>query len=148
MNDIDNYPRSLGDKEIPYFYQNCQVTRVYDGDTITVILDHGFGLKMEEAELRLYGLNAPEVRGSSKEAGKVTRDWLRNKLCAPDTEFDRWGHVVSGTPSFINLQTIKVGRKEQGKGKYGRYLAILWDSEGQNINWKLIDGGLAKPANY
>lgn len=148
MNDIDQFPKRLPDDHIPYFYKGCMIERIYDGDTISVTIDHGFGLMVERISLRLFGINAPEVRGAEKEQGKVTRDWLRGRLCKPDTVFDRWGYITDGSQNFINLQTVKVGKNAQAKGKFGRYLAILWDNEGVNINWEIIDRDLAKIANY
>ena len=40
------------------------VISVYDGDTITVDIDLGFGIVLRKQKLRLYGLNTPEVRGA------------------------------------------------------------------------------------
>jgi endonuclease YncB( thermonuclease family) len=33
--------------------------------------------------------------------------------------------------------------ESQGRGKYGRILGVLWDFNGNSINAKLIDAGLA-----
>ena len=33
--------------------------------------------------------------------------------------------------------------ESQGRGKYGRILGVLWDHDGNSINQKLIDAGLA-----
>ena len=108
-----------------YVYK-ANVTKVYDGDTITCDIDCGFGVVIMKQKIRLYGLNAPEVRGDSKEQGIITRDKLRERIL--DKE--------------IRLKTIK-----DKKGKYGRYIATVYlDSE--NINDWLVENNLAVKAEY
>jgi micrococcal nuclease len=108
-----------------YVYK-ANVTKVYDGDTITCDIDCGFGVVLMKQKIRLYGLNAPEVRGVSNEQGIITRDKLRERIL--DKE--------------IRLKTIK-----DKKGKYGRYIATVYlDSE--NINDWLVENNLAVKAEY
>ena len=108
-----------------YIYK-ANVTSVYDGDTITCDIDCGFGVVLKKQKIRLYGLNAPEVRGESKELGIVTRDKLRDRILNKE----------------IRLKTIK-----DKKGKYGRYIATIYlDSE--NINDWLVENNLAVKAEY
>jgi micrococcal nuclease len=148
MYDLDNYPAQLPNDHIDYFYRNALITRVYDGDTIEITLDYGFGLKFEKISFRLFGINAPEVRGLDKAPGKKTRDWLRQRICTSDSTFDRWGYITSGSPSFIDLQTIKSKKTPTSKGKFGRYLTVLWAKDGRNINREMVDLGLAPAVNY
>jgi micrococcal nuclease len=108
------------------FIYNARVTDIYDGDTITVTIDCGFGLKMEKQKIRLYGIDTPEVRGEEKEHGKKVRDILREKILDKN----------------ILLKTIK-----DKKGKYGRYLGILF-YENVNINDWLIENGHAVEMIY
>ena len=42
------------------------VTKVYDGDTITVDFDLGFGILIRKQKIRLLGINTPEVRGPER----------------------------------------------------------------------------------
>ena len=108
-----------------YVYK-ATVTKVYDGDTITCDIDCGFGVVLMKQKIRLYGLNAPEVRGESKEQGIISRDKLRERILNKE----------------IRLKTIK-----DKKGKYGRYIATIYlDSE--NINDWLIENNLAVKAEY
>lgn len=102
------------------------VTSVYDGDTITCDIDCGFGIVLKKQKIRLYGLNAPEVRGESKELGIITRDKLRERILNKD----------------IYLKTIK-----DKKGKYGRYIATIY-IETENINDWLVQNNLAVKAEY
>lgn len=104
----------------------AHVISVYDGDTIRVDIDLGFGVWLHNQTLRLYGINAPEVRGKERPAGLRTRDALRAK---------------------INGKQIKIRTHKDKKGKYGRWLAdVFFDSE--HLNTWLIVEGLAKAKSY
>lgn len=81
------------------------VTGVHDGDTITVEIDLGFGIKITNQKIRLVGINAPELKGTTKTEGLKSRDKL--------TE------LVSNKQ--IKIQTIK-----DKKEKYGRLLGKIW----------------------
>ena len=113
----------------PYTYK-AKVLSVYDGDTIRVELDLGFGLKWvgdgRGVQIRLFGINAPEVRGNSRNLGVSSRDWLKYKIEGQN----------------IVLKTIKDSTE-----KYGRYLGIVYlDSE--NINESLVANGFAEKKDY
>lgn len=148
-NDLDSYHRNLSNGHVNYFYKDALITRIYDADTIEVEKNVGFGWKdTEPTKFRLYGINAPELRGADKAEGKLSRDWLRQKICTENTEFDRWGYITNDVKNFIDFNSIKVPKTVAQKGKYGRYLVILWDSNGSNINWEMVDNGIASIANY
>jgi micrococcal nuclease len=100
---------------------NAQLQRVIDGDTIEVAIDLGFGTHRMEM-LRLAGINAPEMRGASKEDGEKAKAFLEEFL--PD-------HFVVRT-------------QQDKKEKYGRYLAEVI-AYGQNVNVLMINSGLAVP---
>ena len=114
----------------PYHYKAI-VRAAYDGDTITVDIDLGLHTWIRGEKLRLYRINAPELTGPSKVAGRASRDYLRSVII--DKE--------------IFIETIKDERE-----KYGRYLAEVWlqDSDGawQNINDMLVQAGHAVYADY
>lgn len=99
------------------------VVSVYDGDTVTVDIDLGFGIVLKKQKLRLYGLNTPEVRGTEKEEGKKVRDLVREKI--------------------LDKQVIIKTYKDK-KGKYGRWLAEIIH-EKENINEWLLTEGYAEP---
>lgn len=104
--------------------------RVYDADTLMdVSLDLGFGLSIS-ITARLYGINAPEVRGPERKRGIVAREWLQARL---DLATD------------VMIETRPVG--ERAVGKYGRWLVVIW-ADGDNINETLIDEGHAVRADY
>jgi|TARA_R110000824_G_scaffold62352_7_gene165243 micrococcal nuclease len=101
-------------------YEYCaKVVSVYDGDTITVDIDLGFGIVLKKQKLRLLGINTPEVRGEEKILGKKVRDLVREKIL----------------DKVVTIKTVK-----DKKGKYGRWLAtIIYEDEDIN-NWLLIEG--------
>tara|TARA_Y100000310_G_C20479200_1_gene713896 strand:+ start:236 stop:589 length:354 start_codon:yes stop_codon:yes gene_type:complete len=95
------------------------VKKVYDGDTITVDIDLGFGVLLQNQKIRLFGLNAPEVRGKFKKEGIISRDNLRLKI------LNKW-------------VTIKT-RKDK-KGKYGRWLGEVFTPDLSINNWLVSEG--------
>ena len=84
------------------------VTKVYDGDTITVDIDLGFGIKFNRQKIRLADINTPEIRGAERESGLISRDILREKI--------------------LNKEVIIETFKDK-KGKYGRYIGIVYLEE-------------------
>ena len=110
------------------------VQSVYDGDTITVKVSLGFGIKLSDQKIRLIGINAPEMKGDEKENGKITRDYVKEKI----------------NNKKIHLYTIPHKDSEK-KGKYGRWLAYVCFFENEeeiNLNSVLVEKELAKETNY
>ena len=99
----------------------AKIIDVYDGDTVTAIVDLGF-LHFQEMKLRLYGIDTPELRGDEKEAGIVVRDLVREMILNKDVEIHSY---------------------KDKQGKYGRYLANLI-VDGLDVNQWLVDNGHAK----
>ena len=109
-----------------YVYK-AKIVKVYDGDTVTAVVDLGFGIT-NTIKIRLYGIDTPEIRGDERPDGLVSRDRLRELIL--DKE--------------VIIKTIK-----DRTGKYGRYLAEIyqWDGTQQNrisVNEMLITEGLAE----
>lgn len=100
-----------------YTYK-AHVTSVYDGDTITVDIDLGFSTFLKNQKIRMYGINAPEIRGADHDNGVSSRDALRSRILDKD----------------IILNTIK-----DEKEKYGRWLGKI-EVDGENINnWMVVN---------
>lgn len=118
---------SEGKPNAPYkFTYEALVTKVYDGDTITVDIDLGFGNLMKKKSLRLFGINTPEVRGEERPEGLMSRDWLHQQIMGKK----------------VTIKTIK-----DKTGKYGRYLAVIFFN-GVNLNEELVRLGLAEFKQY
>ena len=117
--------------ETGLYHYRALVKSVYDGDTCTVDIDLGLGTWIRGEKLRLYRINAPEVRGVDRPQGLISRDFLRSKIMGKQ----------------VILQTVK-----DKKGKYGRYLADIWlkDESGSwiNINDLLVRQGYAEYKDY
>ena len=99
------------------------VTKVYDGDTITCDINLGLGLILQKQRIRLFGINAPELKEKN---GKISRDALREKLLNKE----------------ILIKTVK-----DKKGKYGRLLGVLF-LDGLNINDWLVENNYAEVNLY
>ncbi len=109
---------------------DAEVISVYDGDTATATVDLGFKVSAIKVKLRFYGIDTAEIRGgteATKLAAREARDYVKEKVLGK-----------------------KVRMKSLGKGKYGRYLAIIWpvDDDGnvaeESLNDELIRLGLAR----
>jgi len=140
----------------PYTYR-AAVTKVTDGDTIhcdielmsrfgteipplDIECDLGFSFWMKpildakiwyrDQRIRLYGINAPETRGVTKEAGNSSKTFLRSLIMNQD----------------ILLQTIKVKERDKSDN-FGRYLGVVF-LQGVNVNERLIAEGYAEAKHY
>ena len=106
----------------------CIVQCIYDGDTPTICLEV-FPGKFYAFNVRLYGIDTPEVRGESREQGLLAREKLI-ELCTDNKDFS------------LNKKILKVYIHEQ-QDKYNRPLATLYYNE-MDINNELISSGHAK----
>ena len=59
------------------YHYRALVTSVWDGDTITATIDLGLYTKKEKVKIRLYGINAPELKGKTLKDARKSRDFLR-----------------------------------------------------------------------
>jgi micrococcal nuclease len=100
---------------------------VVDGDTIDVLCDLGFDVRMQ-MRLRLQGINTPESRTrnrAEKVLGLAAKDFLKGVLVGADSI------------EFLSHE----------KGKYGRVLATLFVLVGGdrvNVNELLVKEGHAR----
>ena len=104
-----------------------QVKDVYDGDTLRLWIDVGFSVSVRE-KIRMAEINAPELRGENREKALKSRDYLRARL-----------ELAKRNGSEVTIRTIK-----DRKGKYGRYLGILYIDE-ECINETMLSKGFAEP---
>lgn len=112
----------------------AKIISVYDGDTFTFLVDLGFSITVTE-RLRLYGINTPEIRLSSKTnqeekmRGITVRDYVRELILNKDV------HIIV-----------------YKKGKYGRYVASVEveTTQGEHIDLSdhLVSQGMAVEVKY
>ena len=122
------------DTSFEYQYRIKEITKMYDGDTITVIIDLGFST-YEKHILRLARINAPEIRGEERPEGLISRDYLRERL----------------TEAVNNNKNIYIKTYKDRTGKYGRYLADIYidNFNPENcINDEMVAGNLAEYKEY
>ena len=118
-----------------YIYK-ASLIRVVDGDTVELMVDQGFS-NFTKQTMRLYGIDAPELR--TKE-GKAAKAWLEDALMPLEA---------------IYVQTLQHKTKAK-RDKYGRFLAVLYSElptlipimrepiHPASINAKMITEGHAK----
>lgn len=108
------------------YYYSAIVKSIYDGDTIRADIDLGFDIWMFNQQIRLLGLDTPEIRGEERPLGLQSKQFVVDRI-PPGTE--------------IKLLTIK-----DQKEKYGRYLGIIfYGDELTNLNEELVENGFAEP---
>ena len=101
------------------FVRHAKLKRVIDGDTLRLQIDQGFGGFLIH-DVRLVGVNTPEVRGKESAAG---------------------GYVKSRVIEWMDDCTdILIHSKIFELGKFGRCLCDVWVN-GRNLNRFLIDHG-------
>ena len=89
----------------PKYIYRAVVVRVYDGDSIRVNIDLGFGVWLKDQAVRLLGIDTPEVRGSEREEGIKVRDFVRGE---------------------IEDEKVILKSYRDKKGKYGRWLGEIF----------------------
>ena len=113
--------------EADLYVYKASVQRVIDGDTYLLDIDLGLHVHTH-ARVRLFGVNAPEIRGDDKDAGLAATARTVELL------------TLNGP---VMVRTIK-DRKE----KYGRWLCHIVLADGRSLADVLISEGHAKPAVY
>jgi micrococcal nuclease len=100
------------------------IQNVVDGDTLTINIDLGLSVWVNNEKIRLLGVNTPEVYGVKKGSA----EWTRGNSAS---EFVK---VILKEKDEIIIETVK-DRKE----KYGRYLAVVYVKIDQNLLPDLIN---------
>ena len=106
------------------YQYKATITDVYDGDSVTAIVDLGFKISIK-LKLRLSGINAPEIRGEEKSLGLVSKERLSQLI--------------------LNKEVIIKTSKDRQE-KYGRWLAEIYlPDQIKSVNELLVSEGLASP---
>lgn len=95
------------------------ITKVVDGDTVDAIVELGFYLSAK-LRLRLDKIDAPEMRGIESELGKISKQYLIDRI--------------------LNKEVIIQTQKSD---VFGRWLATIF-LEGEDINDTMLKTGYAK----
>ncbi len=134
--------KTFAELEDCLYYYRARLASNYDGDTVRLRIDlgleQGAGVFGKGIPFRLYGIDAPELRGEEKEMGRLSRDALRELIFNADNN--------------VIVRTVKTPRGEDKRGKYGRYLATLYlgkpDGTVLNVNGWLVEENLAEVKHY
>ena len=108
-----------------YDFYNVEVTKVYDGDTITVTLPYVHPLLGKKLGIRIYGIDTPEIRGKCDREKEMALIAKKEVLSA------------------IRINGYKVNLKNCSRGKYFRAVCEVWT--GSNLADDLIHKNLAYP---
>src|SRR4051812_39086716 len=88
----------------PLYRYSAKLIRVIDGDTVVLEIDLGFRHHIHDQRVRLLGVNAPELHGSTVlkgvEAQEFTRAWFRGSVSVyiesyRDEEVDHFGRILA-----------------------------------------------------
>lgn len=111
----------------------CYVCAVYDGDTITVVLEHNHLLG--RYKIRMVGYNSPEIAPEKK---KFASEQARQ------CEISKAKEARDKLKQLINnkICTVQCG----GKDKYGRTLGTMFLNE-VDINQWMLSHGYGVPYN-
>lgn len=128
-----------------YWYR-VSYLKNHDGDTVTVVIDVGYNMSFK-TDIRMYGINTPELQGVSVAKGKEAQRFLETLLTA------------SKDSKLLRMKSFKDQNDKYG----GRVLGELWlpvtfrqegipasaifDAKGTytNLNQLLVSVGLARP---
>lgn len=109
-------------------FSRCRSVKVYDGDTLHVAaIPDGHKLPYR-FNIRMLGYDSPELRSKNEreiKAAELARDTLE---------------------SLVNNKVLRAELAKESD-KYGRYLAVLYDEDGLNINEEMIRLGHGKRYN-
>ena len=107
-----------------YTYKG-KVLSVYDADSCRVDLDLGMGVWLHNQSIRLFGIDAAEIRGGTPETkalGNLAKDYLKNEL-------------PEGCTVLLRTYIDK-------RGKFGRVLASIYKQEGDGFQTKSLNKSL------
>jgi micrococcal nuclease len=107
----------------PCYTYAVVVHRVVDGDTLNLDLALGFDVWMQDQNIRLAHIDAPEM---PTEAGKAAKVYLES--------------LLGPLPAKLVMMSLK-----DAQDKYGRYLGVFLTPSGVNVNEAMVAAGHAVP---
>jgi micrococcal nuclease len=111
----------------PVYRYRARCLRIIDADTLDVEVDLGFRVHVR-TPLRLLGLNAPERNtDAGRRAFEYVAVWISK----------------TGISTTLVIDSAKAG--DWSGDKYGRWLAVVHDTDGRCLNDDLLAAGHAVP---
>ena len=128
--------------------------KVVDGDT--VVLDVDLGLEtLRRTAFRIHDINAAEIHGVKKDSTELEKGLRAGTEVARLLRPVKLGRILSNhvKPDVYRgpQASLWVRTKRGRKGKYGRYLALIWyevEGEAKSLSEHLIEKGFAVRAPY
>jgi endonuclease YncB( thermonuclease family) len=100
-------------------FKQARVAKIYDGDTVTLVLPVGVGGAQARVKTRLIGVDACEIRGHDREHGRLARRDLVDALRITPDNADRYNEdFFDRVRSFVDVECF-------GNDKYGRELVEI-----------------------
>ena len=99
-----------------------RVTKVDDGDTVSIRTQSFLGVPLKIEKVRLIGIDAPELKQQSW--GRTAKRHLKEIISVCD-----W--------------VVRLEYDLEQRDKYGRLLAYLWDKSGRMLNEQMVYDGYA-----
>ncbi|MBA3689791.1 MAG: hypothetical protein H0W82_00060 [Actinobacteria bacterium] len=116
----------------PAYTYAADLMRVIDGDTFVMRVDLGFRVRID-VEVRLRGVDAPEVTGASAEAGQVAARFALVTLTS------------LLLPSGLVIQTHK-GARGGAERSFTRWVADVYLPDGRSLADVMVEAGQARRA--
>lgn len=103
------------------YHYRAKVLELIDGDTLAIEIDLGFRTRIDRT-VRVFGFNAPEIRGPERERGLAAK-----------------AYAIQQVPvgSFVEVRSFK----PDGGDKYGRYLANVTLEDGRDFALMMVQAG-------
>ena len=91
--------------------KRAKVLSIHDGDTLTMLLDQGFG-QTTEIQVRLLGVFAPELKQvGGEDCHKFVSDWVEKNAFGY-----KWPFIVT---------TVRGARSDKETSTLGRFVGII-----------------------
>ena len=119
---------------------HLKITKVVDGDGIFV----QDIFTREEEEIRLLGIDAPEIKRCRKLDQDERETHLPGQLLM-ELGRQSWAYLRTIAPIGVSVSILT--ESKDSLDPYGRTLAYVFLSDGTCLNAKMIEDGFAKPYN-
>jgi endonuclease YncB( thermonuclease family) len=112
----------------PRYVYRARCVRVIDGDTFVAAVDLGFYAAMLQLRVRLAGVNAPELHGSTAPAGAASRATLERLVLPRGSGADL--NAAGEWPLLL--------ASHHDERSFERWVCDVWTADGDNIADELV----------